>query len=139
MLYFLGCNWQKLPKLIKYFKEPSVGARKAKISEDYVAICKPGQNFISTIEKLECQSSPVQMGHKMVPNPPPGRGFAPVAGAPDAPAGPSGRKKLSGVAHSTKSLPLATSLAGFGFGFYTARDPLVAPAPPGPIRRARTE
>ena len=83
----------------------------------------------------------VQMGHKMVPNPPPGRGFAPVAGAPDAPAGPSGRKKLSGVAHSTKSLPLATPLAGFGFGFgfYTARDPLVAPAPPGPIRRARTE
>ena len=55
-LYFLGCNWQKLPKLIKYFKEHSVGARKAKISEDYVAICKPGQNFISTIEK--CQSSP---------------------------------------------------------------------------------
>ena len=29
---------------------------------------------------------------------------------------------------------------GFGFGFYTARrDPLVAPAPPRPIRRARTE
>ena len=27
----------------------------------------------------------------------------------------------------------------FGFGFYTTRDPLVAPAPPGPIRRARTE
>ena len=31
------------------------------------------------------------------------------------------------------------SARGFGFGFYTARDPLVAPAPPGPIRRARTE
>ena len=25
---------------------------------------------------------------------------------------------------------------GFGFGFYTARDPLVAPAPPGPIRES---
>ena len=68
----------------------------------------------------------------------------PLAGAsplcpglrPDRPFGP---EKLSGVAHSTKSLPLATPLAGFGFGFgfYTARDPLVAPAPPGPIRRAR--
>ena len=30
-------------------------------------------------------------------------------------------------------------LSGLEFGFYTARDPLVAPAPPGPIRRARTE
>jgi len=56
MLYFLGCNWQKLPKLIKYFKEHSAGARRAKISEDYVAICKPGQSYISNIEK--CQSSP---------------------------------------------------------------------------------
>ena len=75
----------------------------------------------------------------MVPNPPPGRGFAPVPGAPPRPALRTG--KLSGVAHSTKSLPLATPLAGFGFGFgfYTARDPLVAPAPPGPIRWARTE
>ena len=27
-------------------------------------------------------------------------------------------------------------LSGLEFGFYTARDPLVAPAPPGPIRES---
>ena len=36
-----------------------------------------------------------------------------------------------------------TGFGLFGFGFYTtrreSRDPLVGPAPPGPIRRARTE
>ena len=143
MLYFLGCNWQKLPKLIKYFKEPSVGARKAKISEDYVAICKPGQNFISTIEK--CQSSPhgyaLRRGvlwrttfaiecERRIPAPEFSKFVRLQTQTPPGwPPDPE----------DTKSLPLATSLAGFGFGFYTARDPLVAPAPPGPIRRARTE
>jgi hypothetical protein len=46
---------------------------------------------------------------------------------------------LPGKSGATHSISLCIARPGFGFGFYTARDPLVAPAPPGPIRRARTE
>ena len=45
----------------------------------------------------------------------------------------------SGLTRNGSDYAARLPLIGFGFGFYTARDPLVAPAPPGPIRRARTE